>query len=382
MGFWNQPQGAAVFKHAFLDVYAPLYASKVGKYSKGHRVDILDGYAGRGWYKDGSPGSPARMLATAEKLAARREVHCWFVEENRTNYEKLKRGLVAAGANDRVQALHGTMSKHLPTVLRGAEGFPLFCFIDPFGLGIPFDELISYIMGRTSWIGGRRVGPPTEVLINFVYAGIYRNAGQLHASSDDPVQRQAAATKVADLDRNLGGPWWRQLVDEAFDTPSLVDAIRQEYVGRVLEAAGPGWRYMRAAVSDSPGGQPIYDLLHFCQHEQGSWFFNEAVSLARQVFQTHFEDGGGIFQYPLFEPEDEWVAAIRANLQRMLQRGERFRVIDRMEDVYGSTAGQARGFHVKRALRELTDSGVNVGKCNLEPHELKAIPGPSARRTA
>lgn len=382
MGFWEEPQGAAIFKHALLREYAPVFASKVGKFSRGNRVDILDGYAGRGWYKDGSPGSPALMLDTAERLRNQREIRCWFVEENRTNYDKLREGLVDAGADHRVRALHGTMSQHLPTILREAKDFPLFCFIDPFGLGIPFNELVNYIMGRTGWSNGRRTGPPTEILVNFVYAGIYRNAGQVRACTTDPIQARAAATKVADLNANLGGEWWQRLLEGGAETAEVVAQVRSEYVRRVLGAAGTGWRCTKVSISDSPKGQPIYDLLHFSQHEQGSWFFNDAVSLARQVFQTHFDGGAGVFQYQLFEPEAEWVASIRRNLQTLLAAGRPFRVIERIEEVYGDTLGQARGPHVKRALKDLTDTGWNLGRCNVDPHELRAVPGPSATKTA
>ena len=76
MGFWDEPQGAAIFKHAVLGRYLPTYASKTGSRSAGGRVGILDGYAGKGWYDDGTPGSPALALDTVTRLGARRDVCC------------------------------------------------------------------------------------------------------------------------------------------------------------------------------------------------------------------------------------------------------------------------------------------------------------------
>lgn len=370
MSFWEQPQGAAIFKHAVLQEYAPIFASKVGSASRGNRVDIVDGYAGRGWYEDGSAGSPGRVLETAGKLAARRRVHCWFIEEDRRNFEILEAGLAEAGADLRVTPLLGTMSEHLPRILSETTTFPLFAFIDPFGLGLPFEQVVDGLMARTGWINGRRSGPATEVLMNFVYAGIYRNAGQLNVKTSDPVQAKVAETKVGELDQNLGGTWWHQLVREDLDTDVLVATIRDEYIRRILERAGPGWGCISVPVSDSPKGRPIYELLHFSQHEQGSWFFNDAVSLARQVFHTHFEDNKGFLQHPLWEPEEEWVAAIRSNLEQMLEVDGQIRLLSNVEGVYGSTLGEARGVHAKRAARELVDAGRATGRVDVEPHQI------------
>lgn len=82
MGFWDEAQGAAVFKHAVLKQYAPIFANKVGKFSDAHRVEIVDGYAGQGRYDNGDPGSPAVFLETAETLKDNRLVHCTFIEEH------------------------------------------------------------------------------------------------------------------------------------------------------------------------------------------------------------------------------------------------------------------------------------------------------------
>lgn len=70
MSFFNEPQGAAILKHGILKRYLPLYATKVG--SVAGEVVYLDCYAGPGLYGDGSDGSPALALATADALAGYR----------------------------------------------------------------------------------------------------------------------------------------------------------------------------------------------------------------------------------------------------------------------------------------------------------------------
>src|SRR5207302_9840397 len=46
MGFFDEPQGAAIFKHAVLSDYIPVFTRKVGSRSAGGRVNYLDGFAG------------------------------------------------------------------------------------------------------------------------------------------------------------------------------------------------------------------------------------------------------------------------------------------------------------------------------------------------
>ena len=128
-----------------------------------------------------------------------------------------------------------------------------------------------------------------------------------------------------------------------------------------------------------PRDRSVYDLVLFTQHEQGVWFFNDSVSLARKVFETYWEDGLGFFQSQLWDPEDQWVAEISANIQALYRSGEQIRVIDHMYSIYGETLGHARGIHVKQAVRELAAAGFLIANLNVEPHELVIGPGPTHR---
>jgi three-Cys-motif partner protein len=324
------------------------------------------------------------MIRTAQTLAKHRNVHCWFVEEDRANYEALKAGLETLFTQGPApRPLHGTMTEHLPTILEANKGIPMFAFIDPFGLGLPFAQLTQDLMGRGRRPGGNDwIGPATEVLVNFVHAGIYRNAGMLSIETDNPAQLKAASVKVEDLDSNLGGDWWREIRRTAGSTEVAVRQIRDGYVMRVLEKAGMGWRCLVVPISDRPRGATIYDLLFFTQHPQGLWYFNDAVSLARQVFQDRFSDGRENVQLPLWDPEDEWLSCIRNNLLSLLRKGEPVHVIRHCEAVYGDLLGIARGVQVKAAAKRLAEEGLNLGSCTCDPHKLVLVPPSLIRRGA
>lgn len=76
---------------------------------------------------------------------------------------------------------------------------------------------------------------------------------------------------------------------------------------------------------------------------------------------------------PSFEDEEErrasdWVRIIQGNVQRLLQAGA-FVVGEKSAEVYGSTLGEARETHVRRAIKNLYESGLTgtsgVGKIPL-----------------
>lgn len=379
MGFFDEPQGAAVFKHAILKCYLPTFASKVGRFSSGHRVAYLDGYAGPGAYEDGTPGSPALALDTAKYLAEIRDVHCYLVEEDLAQVEKLAAVVAASGLAEHAHVRRGDVSTHLVELLAEIGEAPLFAFLDPFGLGIGFNELSRTLLGRSTDNGGRRHGPATEVLVTFVRAGVYRNAGKLDLDSDDSVQISSAQTIVKLVDHNLGGWWWRDMWQGPGGVVEKVVAIRDEYVRRVLNRAGESWRCYSVAVSDSWRGSPIYDLLFFTQHPQGPWFFNEAVSLARQVFRDHFgPDDAAAAQ--LWDPEDEWRDHIAANLTKLLGAGHPVNLLQAYELVYGDALGYARQAHVRTAIKRLHKEGITSSNGVGKVHEMVLIPNaPRAR---
>lgn len=55
-------------KHLILEHYLPPATAKLRRVSPDRRVIILDGFAGRGRYEDGTPGSPVHMGQLADKV--------------------------------------------------------------------------------------------------------------------------------------------------------------------------------------------------------------------------------------------------------------------------------------------------------------------------
>ena len=80
---WDYPQHTRV-KHELLDKYLGGWLPILGRWHA--RLVIVDGFAGRGQYNDGSDGSPVIILRKAQELVSAgrvKEVVCGFVERLR-----------------------------------------------------------------------------------------------------------------------------------------------------------------------------------------------------------------------------------------------------------------------------------------------------------
>jgi three-Cys-motif partner protein len=194
--YWEYQGLPSVLKHELLRRYLPIFAGKTG--SKSASVVYLDGYAGRGRYDNGTSGSAELILKVAADYMERGiSFRLFFHETKKKNYTVLKpvvdeykaRGVQAEASSEEVV-------KGLDTVIEAARGLPLFMFLDPCGVGIPFSELTKVLSGPR-----RDVWPPTEVLLNFSLEAVRRIGG--HVNSDTPDEK----TMVL-LDNALDGGWW------------------------------------------------------------------------------------------------------------------------------------------------------------------------------
>ena len=355
--FFETPQGAAVLKHGILKRYLPVFANKTGSYAG--EVVYLDCFAGPGAYTDQSYGSPALALEVAKAIAGyrgRATLRGHLIENDRSNAVALRQLLEDQGADWEVY--DGRADTHVPTILASLDpAAPVFAFIDPFGLPIPFDQVAS-ILARMRSPAGRVA---TEVLMNFSTSGIRRAGGQLTGGGTDPTMLKARATILDRMDDAMGGDWWHEIWRSGDD--HRVDRIRDRYKENLRKAAGGNWGYFDINVSDRWQGPPAYHLLLFTSHEDGIWAFHQALSKAQEEYRTYCYANEGILDLePLTQREAEWIAHIESNVERRVGEGP-FETVYNMTDVFGDAFGQARETHLRKALKNLR----KAGKISTEP---------------
>ncbi|MFE7190370.1 three-Cys-motif partner protein TcmP [Kitasatospora sp. NPDC057541] len=197
---WTAPALPSRFKHDLLSRYIPKFGGMTG--SPGGEVVYLDGYAGEGRYLNGESGSADRVLRVAAAHQDRGQVRwtCFFAERSAESFvqlETLVNEYRSRGVDAR--AFHGDVHGLVDEVLAAAVGRPLFLFLDPCGLALPFERLVDILARRRStarW-------PPTELLLNFSMMAVRRIGGNSHSPKGNERTNER-------LDAVCGGTWWRR----------------------------------------------------------------------------------------------------------------------------------------------------------------------------
>lgn len=354
--FFLSPQAAAIYKHKLLKSYIPAWAGKVGSTSQGKRVVVYDAYSGPGRYTDAQPGSPELLVDTADAMANLRSVYTVFSDKESHYCDRLEQLLAEKGIDSATyEVRRGPVETQVDGVLALAKDLPLFVFLDPYGLTVPFERVVHILKSRDQPGYSRRLQPKTELLMNFSYEAVRRISGALRSTKD----YSAKVAQIAALDTALGGDWWQPIaVTEADD---WVDQVLAGYADRVRKAAGGGGGYITVSVADSLEAKPVYELILFTRHPDGLWEMATAMSYARKEWRQWLVDrreeatGGQVELRGLDfdDDEDAWVSAIAANVEEILRQLDSFVIQERLGEVLGRTLGLARETHIRKALKSL-----------------------------
>jgi three-Cys-motif partner protein len=385
--FFRERRAQAVFKHGILQRYPVVFASKTGW--GGRPVVFLDGYAGRGEYRDGTPGSPALLAAHAVKTDSFRQVTGIYVEKNRRDFTNLQQ-VMARFNRPHDQVLCGDLRDHLPQILTTARGAALFAFLDPFGTALDREQVVADLLNRKD-------RAPVEVLLHISVSTVARLGGLLRRRRQEGVELTPKDQKtIAHADRFLGSGWWRQYfepVRDAADQECATEAALK--VASVYQAGicrDTGSMAVSMPIRPKPTDLPKYVLVLFTRHIDGLWYFADAVGKAGREWQgawraaairrerakvtaKHASDFALLdldeVLPPLeeFDPEEfgkqyeqqhrhEWVQGVEANIHRTFRQHGPFFLAERVDDVYGTLLGAASEQHARKAVKALHRKGI------------------------
>ncbi|MET8140177.1 three-Cys-motif partner protein TcmP [Sphaerisporangium sp. NPDC005288] len=376
--FFREKRAAAVFKHGILKRYPAIFASKAGFRVQGRRVVFVDGYAGRGRYDDGSPGSPLLLVQAAEFVTNFRNVAGIFVEKNPQHYTRLVRVLAEEADGLRYETMQGDLGERLPEVLSRAQDAALFVFLDPFGTALAHQELITIL---------ERDGPPTEVLLHFSVSAVARLGSAVKQTHTREILAPEDQKKVDRLNRFLGGDWWQAYFTQVAGDDDLGTATSAalDVCDRYREIIKGETAYdsVSMPVRPHPDNQPRYVLVLFTGHVEGKWHFADTLGkagmdwheawrndlVARDRRKRESSGQATLFDMhtdlPIFDrekyrktEEPKWIAAVEENIIQLLATYGTFRLADHVAEVYGQTLGSAWIPHVRRAAQSLHERGI------------------------
>lgn len=358
--FFESPQAAARYKHKLIKGYIPVWTGKVGSTSRDKRVVVYDAYSGPGRYEDDEPGSPELLVDTAIAMAELRSVHSVFSEKDTGYCERLSAMLKEKGLDPATYDVRvGPVEDHMDAVIAQAGDLPLFVFLDPFGVNIPFERVVHVLKSRDKpGYYSQFLQPKTELLMNFSYEAVRRISGVLRSEKE----YAARAGQINTLDTALGGDWWHAL---ARDEPKgWVEQVLDGYADRVGKEAHCG--YITADVADSLKASPVYELILFTRHMDGYWEMARSMSMARKewrawLVERRAESTGGQTEFRGLDFDDDepaWIDEIATNIESILDTEPSFIIEDKLDVVLGRTLGLARETHIRKALKALFAKGV------------------------
>jgi three-Cys-motif partner protein len=153
-------------KHEILRRYLGAWFSILGQSPGTDRLVIMDGFAGKGQYRDGEPGSPKIIFDRAVEVVEAghaKEVFIGCVEKDKTNYDELAElcSTLNHGAV-KIEARHTTFAEAAADLAEwGAKRrkpTPIFVTADPYGFrGVPLKVVKSLLALKR-----------TEVLVTFM----------------------------------------------------------------------------------------------------------------------------------------------------------------------------------------------------------------------
>lgn len=402
--FFRARRPQAVFKHGILYRYPVIFASKTGQSRK---VVFLDGYAGRGEYTDGSPGSPLLLSRTAERVADFRHVTGVYVERNPADFRNLQQVMAERGRGEDV-VLGGDLHDLLPEILQRAQGTALFAFLDPFGTALDREQLVDQLLNRRS---GRA---PTEVLLHISISTVARIGGLLRRRREGGGSLSAPDRKtIAHADRFLGGTWWQKhfepVTSKSDDRAATTAALEVAATYQRGVEIGANCKSLSMPIRHKPNQLPKYLLVLFTRHTDGLWYFADAVGKAgrewegawraAEMEQTRSKaakvDESALFGVDsLLPPADElfdikeyekthhaeWVRIIEQNILRLLALHTGFVPVRQLAEVYKGVFGAAAIPQVRAAMKSLYQQGVitNTGVGDFQNQWVMRV-GPTSR---
>ncbi|MGW1734263.1 three-Cys-motif partner protein TcmP [Streptomyces sp. NPDC001999] len=377
--YWASQALPSVLKHKLLGQYIPRFGGMTGSRGR-HQVVYLDGYAGEGRYESGDRGSAEIAMQVAAHHLEKNALlwNCFFVEQKPDSVARLDQVAAhyrALGVDARVHC--GDVDGVLGEVLRVAEGLPLFLFLDPCGLGLPFDRIVKTLNQRRSI---PRLWQPTEFLMNFSMDAVRRLGG--NARSARGLERSSER-----FDEACGGRWWREYFQP--DEPAEADVdevVAAQYAQRLREKTG--MFVQSVPVARKPGQKAVYHLVFGTRSEHGLWFFGDAVARARDAWwegleiKEEREDPDALFSATSVvrpdpqEVTDAAVPAMADNMEQILRRQKRpFKLLNHTLDVFGDYYGQVTEPAARKAVKLLHSSGRTVSTgIGGRTHELIVEP--------
>lgn len=261
-------------KDLVLGHYLTPYLSKIARVKR--PVLIVDGFAGRGKFRDGNPGSPlliAEVVREVRQTSPGTAFSILCVERSDEIIDDL-RGFVGNEAT----VVHGRFQDQISEVAARAKNESVFLYLDPYtSTGLHLADLERVFAAL-------RNGMSVEVLMNFNGAAIARHGASVLGVTVEPeVDKDLAneSVKTESIDAVLGGSWWQAIIRADVAFADKVARITDGYCRRLSEFFAEV--LVHTVFEKSTHALPKYTLVFGSRHEDSLELMNDAMAKSRAM---------------------------------------------------------------------------------------------------
>jgi three-Cys-motif partner protein len=298
--FFKEKKIWSKVKDELLGCYLVPYFSKV--MHSGKPILYVDGFAGKGKFDDGNPGSPLialhclrTCLAQSQVQSSRLEVKMRFIE---LNYAvDLKKNL--KGQTPEVfSVIDGKFEEEIIILLDEEHKINprinLFLYVDPYGVKELDTSLFDQLPGMFSTV---------ELLINLNSFGFFREACRVmnvsiterDISQLDDIEEYESSPfdSMEELDVVAGGDYWRDIV--AAYNKKEIDGYQaeQEFSRQYKERLRNKYKYVLSMpIQLKPTNHPKYRMVFATNHPEGCLLMADNIANRSDRLIIEIQDRG------------------------------------------------------------------------------------------
>lgn len=298
--FFKEKKIWSKVKDELLGCYLRPYFSKVMR--SGKPILYVDGFAGKGMFDDGLPGSPLialdclrTCLAQSQVQSSRLEVRMRFIELNYA--DDLKQNLI--GQTPEVYSVSDGKFEEKIIELLNEEytrnpSINLFLYVDPYGVKALDSSFFDKLPEMFSTV---------ELLINLNSFGFFREACRVMKVSitekeisqlDDLEEYDSSQFEsMEELDVVAGGDYWRDIVVAYKNSEIDGYQAEQEFSRLYKESLRDKYKYVLSMpIQLKPTNHPKYRMVFATNHPEGCLLMGDNIANRSDRLIIEIQDRG------------------------------------------------------------------------------------------
>ena len=351
--FFQEKKRWSTYKDKLLENYLPLYLSKILATKKD--TLFIDGFAGKGFFDDGTIGSPIIIRDKVEKAIQQSRYHTKiipiFIEYNKKYAQSLSKSLDRKWCYVR----NADYKKEALAIISRNKHRNIFLYVDPFGIKHIQYEIFCELAKNPNSV---------ELLLNLNSFGFIREGCRLLGVEIDDELEAFKETEESDtfvndienMNRIANGEYWQDIIELIKDGGITAKQAEEMFVHYYMEKLGQDFDYIfQFAIKTGDKNIPKYRMIFATNHIQGALYMSENMIKCNN--EMNLDNHGR--QESLFDYEFTRNSCVDDVLEVLTKASESEKIID-CKDLcmltYMTLGPKYLHSDIKKALTELEKS--------------------------